>query len=271
MTMTAGIHGWIVTATGLATDRVRWARQGKAVPRPSTPGPWVSLREVGVEAGGPDWSDRAAYPLTFADLAIAAVNAGADTLTVTAHGRTTGDGPVQIETTGTAPGGATIATDWWLIAVDANTLRLAATFVDAIDEIPVDITDAGTGSHAIVSTDDTRRAHAEIIATTRGTRTATISIQAYAGEPTDSTGTTAMGYLDRIRAAAALDGVREAMRTDGVAIAVIGPSRDISVALAGGDFEPRAVLEARVHHAAPALTETLTIIESATATGSVTA
>lgn len=270
MTMTKGIHGWIVTATGLTADRVRWARQGKAVPRPTTPGPWISIREIGVEAGGPDWTERAAYPLTFADLAIATVDAGADTLTVTAHSRTTGDGPVRIETTGTAPGGAAIATDYWLIAVDANTLQLAASFVDAMDGVSIGLTDAGAGSHAIASTDDTRRAHAELIATTAGTRTATISIQAYAGEPTDSTGTTAMGYLDRIRAAAALDGVREAMRAEGVAIAVIGQSRDLSVALAGGDFENRAVLEARVHVDAPHLTETMTIIETVTATGSVT-
>ena len=43
-------------------------------------------------------------------LAVAAVDAGADTLTATAHGRATGDGPVRIETTGVAPGGLAVAT-----------------------------------------------------------------------------------------------------------------------------------------------------------------
>ena len=146
MTLEKGIHGWVVTATGLAADRVRWAKQGQAVPRPAAPGAWVSLSELGREAGGADWQERASYPLTFADLAVAAVNAGADTLTITAHGRATGDGPVRLETTGVAPGGLAVATDYWLIVVDANTVQLAATFLDAIDLVEVAIADAGSGA-----------------------------------------------------------------------------------------------------------------------------
>lgn len=270
MTLEKGLHGWVVAATGLATDRVRWAKQGQAVPRPAAGGAWVSLNEVGREAGGPDWTERASYPLTFADMAVAAVSAGADTLTITAHGRATGDGPVRLETTGVAPSGLAIATDYWLIVVDANTVKLAATFLDAIDLTAVPIADAGTGTHTIVDTADTVRAGAELVATTTGTRTATISIQCFAG---DATGTaTPSAYLDKLRAALALEGVRANLKAEGLAVASVGPTRDLSVALNGGaTFEPRAVLEARVHLAAPALTETMTIIAEASATGTVTA
>lgn len=270
MTLEKGIHGWVVTATGLAADRVRWAKQGQAVPRPAAPGAWVSLSELGREAGGADWQERAAYPLTFTDLAVAAVNAGADTLTITAHGRATGDGPVRLETTGVAPGGLAVATDYWLIVVDANTVQLAATFLDAIDLVEVAIADAGSGAHTVVDTAETVRAGAELLATSTGTRTATISIQCYAGAATGDT--TPSAYLDRLRAALALDGVRAALKAEGLAVAVIGPTRDLGVALnSGATFEPRAVLEARVHLAAPAITETMTIIATATATGTVTA
>ena len=63
--------------------------------------------------------------------------------------RATGDGPVRLETTGVAPGGLAVATDYWLIVVDANTVQLAATFLDAIDLVEVAIADAGSGPGTI--------------------------------------------------------------------------------------------------------------------------
>ena len=171
-----------------------------------------------------------ANPLAFADLLIAAVNAGADTLTVTAHGRATGDGPVQLETTGTAPGGAATLTDYWLIVVDANTVQLAATFLNAMDLVPLDLTSAGTGSHSLVSTDDTRAQGAEAIARTCGTRTATVRVMVFGGTATGDTKPRA--YLDRMRAAAALPGLRAAMVAQGVAIASCGGISDVSASIA---------------------------------------
>ena len=268
MTLERAVHGWVTTATGLAAARVLWAAQGKVTSRPSGAGAWVELMELADEAGGPDWATVAANPLTFADLTVAAVSAAADTLTVTAHGRATGDGPVQLEATGTAPGGLAALTDYWLIRVDANTVQLAATFVGAMDGVAIGIADAGTGTHALVSTADTLTAGAELLATTTGTRTITVRLTAFGGAATGATKPRA--YLDRVRAAAALEGVRAAVEAEDAAIAGCGAIQDVSARIATVDFEPRAVMDVRLHLSAPQLAEALTIIATATAAGTVT-
>ena len=269
MSLEAAMVAWVTAATGIAAARVRWHGQGKILPRPAGAGAWVDLHELASVAGGPDWSRLSANPLAFADLLIAAVNAGANTLTVTAHGRATGDGPVQLETTGTAPGGAATLTDYWLIVVDANTVQLAATFLNAMDLVPLDLTSAGTGSHSLVSTDDTRAQGAEAIARTCGTRTATVRVMVFGGTATGDTKPRA--YLDRMRAAAALPGLRAAMVAQGVAIASCGGVTDVSASIATVDFEPRAVMDAQLNLSAPELTETMGVIDTFSATGTVTA
>lgn len=268
MTLERAVHGWVAAATGLAAARVLWATQGKVTPRPAGAGAWVELLELASEAGGPDWSSIASNPLAFADLAVTAVDAGANTLTATAHGRATGDGPVQLETTGAAPGGLAVLTDYWLIRVDANTVQLAATFLNAMDGVAVDLTSAGTGAHTLVSTAGTLAAGAELLATTTGTRTVTVRVTAYGGTATGDTKPRA--YLDRVRAAAALEGVQSTIGAEGAAIGSCGAIQDVSARIATVDFEPRAVMDVRLHLAAPAITETLTIIATATAAGTVT-
>ena len=264
--MESALHAWILAATGLAEDRIRWAKQGQTIPRPTSPGPFAVLRELGREAGGADWGSLTRTPLTFADLAIASVSAATDRLTVTAHGLQTGDGPVRLETTGTAPGGLAVDTDYWAIRVDANTLQLAATFLAAIETpAPVNITGAGTGAHMLVATDDTVRAGAELTATTNGTRTATVEVSYFGGAATGDT--SAVTMLSRAHAALALPSLRETMRAAGAVVASTEPIRDVSAVIAGATFEPRAVLTARIHVAAPRLTESLSVIESAEATG----
>lgn len=268
MSLERAVTGWVATATGLSASgtaaRILWAGQGKAVVRPSGSGAWVSCAELGDEAGGADWSRLAPNPLTFADLAIAAVDARADTLAITGHGRATGDGPVELATDGTAPGGLAVATPAWLIRVDDDTVKLAATFLDAMDGVAIDITDAGTGAHRLIARADTVRAGAEILATTHGTRTVTVRLTAFGGGATGDGKPRAT--LDRVRAAAALEGVNEAIRAEGCAIASCGAIQDVSAAIAGVDFEPRAVMDVRLHITAPAVTETLTRIDSVTAT-----
>lgn len=268
MTIERAVCGWIATATGLAASgaqaRILWAGQGRTLARPAGAGSWVSVAELGEEAGGPDWIRQEPYPLTFADLVVSVVNAAADTLTVVGHGRATGDGPVDLVTTGTLPGGLTEAVPRWLIRVDNDTVRLAASFEDAIDGIAVDVTSSGTGTLSIVDRADTVRAGAEIVSTTRGTRAVTIRLTAFGGGATGATKPRAV--LDRIRAAAALEGVQEAARAEGCAIASCGPSTDVSAAIAGVDFEPRATMDVRLHLSATALTETLTRIDTVVAT-----
>jgi hypothetical protein len=104
-------------------------------------------------------------PLVFADKTVSTVDATDDELDITAHGLTTGDGPVRIETTGTAPGGLTTATDYWVIVVNAGSISLAASFADALDGEAIDITDAGSGTHTIVDTASTVSADDDITVT----------------------------------------------------------------------------------------------------------
>lgn len=76
----------------------------------------------------------------------------ADTLTITAHGLSTGDGPFQATTTTTLPDGIAAATNYWVIVVDDDTLQLAASYADALAGTEVTFDDDGTGTHTLTST-----------------------------------------------------------------------------------------------------------------------
>lgn len=73
----------------------------------------------------------------------------ANTMTDNAHGLITGDGPVRVSSAGTLPAGLAAGTDYWIIYVDANTYKLAASRADAFAGTAVDITDDGTGVHTL--------------------------------------------------------------------------------------------------------------------------
>lgn len=77
--------------------------------------------------------------------------ADTDICTKNAHGFLTGL-KVQLTTTGTLPAGLSLATDYFVIYLAANTFKLAASLADAKAGTAVDITDAGTGTHTITPT-----------------------------------------------------------------------------------------------------------------------
>ncbi len=97
-------------------------------------------------------------PLVVADDVIEAVDIGAaETLTLTAHGLVTGDGPVQFTTTGALPGGIAAATDYWVIWVSANLISLATSLANALAGTKVDLTSVGSGVNTLVDTASTQR------------------------------------------------------------------------------------------------------------------
>jgi len=261
--MEDAIHAWVVAGSGLPAASVRWAQQTD--PRPA--GAYISVRIRSLRPVGQDWVDVEDLPLVFADKAVSAVSTAANTLTVTAHGLLTGDGPVRLTTTGTAPGGLALATDYWAIRVDENTLQLVATFLGAIETpAPIDITSAGTGAHAIVDTADTRSAGAEVTATARGVRQMTISMQAFAGPDGTGIGSTApVGLLHGVASAAVLPSRTAAMQVAEVGILSLGPVQSIDGKLGLGLFEPRALLEVQASASAE-MVETATYIERTEAT-----
>lgn len=54
------IHNWLQLATGIAADRILWARQG--VTRPAGTSAWISLKRIAAPVIGQDWSTHALNP-----------------------------------------------------------------------------------------------------------------------------------------------------------------------------------------------------------------
>ncbi len=78
------------------------------------------------------------------------VTVGADTVAETAHGFVDGEGPVRLSSSGTLPAGLATSTDYWMIAVDNDTLAFATSRANALVDTRVDITAAaGGGTHTI--------------------------------------------------------------------------------------------------------------------------
>lgn len=73
-----------------------------------------------------------------------------DALTMTAHGLVTGDGPFRPSNSGGAlPGGLVATRDYWIIFVDANTVRLSSSLSGAISGLFTNITSAGSGTQTL--------------------------------------------------------------------------------------------------------------------------
>jgi len=85
---------------------------------------------------------------TFADSTFTTTFAD-NTLTDTSHGLRAGTGPVYLSSDDTLPDGLTAATPYWIIYVDANTVKLAASLADALQETAVEFDDDGTGTHTM--------------------------------------------------------------------------------------------------------------------------
>lgn len=80
------------------------------------------------------------------------VTVGTDNINTTAHDLQDLQ-KVQLTTTGTLPAGLALATDYYVIKVDADNYKLAASLADAIADTAVDITAAaGGGTHTTTST-----------------------------------------------------------------------------------------------------------------------
>lgn len=74
-----------------------------------------------------------------------------DICTAAAHGYLTGL-VLRGTTTTTLPAGLSLATDYYVIKIDANTFKLATSLVNANAGIAVDITSTGTGVHTLTAT-----------------------------------------------------------------------------------------------------------------------
>lgn len=80
--------------------------------------------------------------------AAADVNIVDNTATIAAHGFTTGL-KIQVSNPGTLPTGLVAVTDYYLIVVDANTIKFASSQANALAGTAIDITNAGAGTNTI--------------------------------------------------------------------------------------------------------------------------
>lgn len=65
------------------------------------------------------------------------------------HRMSTGDGPIQVRSSNTLPGGLSANTNYWLIAMGSNRFRLATTAANATAGTGVSITSQGSGTRQI--------------------------------------------------------------------------------------------------------------------------
>lgn len=240
-TVEAALVAWVRAGSGLSASAVRWAGQNFPQERPL-----IVLNVISVRPVGMDWVQTIANPLVIADDVVESVSAAANTLTLTGHAYLTGDGPLRGLTTGTLPAGWALATDVFAIKVDANTIKLASSLANAVATVPVpiDLTDAGTGTHTIVDTASTVRSGEEISLTARGQRVAYLSIQAFGG--TVSGAASPRALLEDVVAHAALPGRRAALVAAGLGLAPLGAVQSMEGSTGASLFEPRATLEGRL-------------------------
>lgn len=79
----------------------------------------------------------------------AAVNTGTSQITISSHGLVTGQMVNFRNSGGGLPSGISTSTDYWVIVVDSNTIKIATTYDNALASTAVTISTQGTGTHSL--------------------------------------------------------------------------------------------------------------------------
>lgn len=263
-TIENALQSWVSATSGIPGSRVIWSYQDDD--RPSNP--WISLLLTDVVRSGLGWVDVEPNPFSFADKTYTA-DATTDQLASTAHGLSTGDGPFRVTSTGTPPGGLAVGIDYWAVKVDADHVKAASSFQNAVAASPVtiDITSAGTGTQKIVSTAATVRAGQEILQVVRCNYSAHLSVQCYADAPTGPQNPVAI--LLNVAASSLLPSIRDGLEAAGVGITDVGQVRAVGEVINTAGFEPRAQMDVTLWIVAE-VSETGTIIDNVTLETTVT-
>lgn len=134
---------------------------------------WWGLREAPPEIELEIWAPAAlaltnavlygatVHPLVYADQTVT-FNATTNVMTKAGHGLLTGDGPLPLTNVGGALPAelqSQAAVGFYQIKVDANTTKLALTRADALANVFIDLTDAGTGTTTISDSAATQRVY----------------------------------------------------------------------------------------------------------------
>jgi len=231
----SAIRAWVVGGSGLPDTSVYW-KYGK-VARQSAP--FVELSVIDMEQPAHDYVDKTFNYYTFNPITVT-IDVPGNRFTAVAHGMLTGDGPVRLNSTGTAPTPFATGKDYWIIKLDADHFRLADTFLHAMASTPLVLTGAGTGTITVSGT-QTLRVGQEIQRTAKGIRVCTLEMQCFAPE-----GSTyqAMQILTDVQGSLAL--YTQPLNIAGVGMSDVGvatttSSVKILEGRRGSILEPRAI------------------------------
>lgn len=257
LTIMHAIRAWVVGGSGLPDGSVVW-KYG-SIARPVAP--FIELSIMDMRQIAHDYILSAWNPLQVSSEAIAPTVSG-NTFTATAHPYVSGDGPFTITTSGTMPTPFTVSTDYYVIVIDANTIRLAASFQDTVNLIPVVLTGVGSGTITLVPSDDTVRYGKEIQRTAIGQRECTIEMQAFGPE-----GSVYVAQQLLTNVLASLSLYADALDQAGVGITDLGVAYinggvRLLEGKRGSILEPRAICEASFFTNVSA-TDFITFVETA--------
>lgn len=254
------LQNWVAAGTGIDPTHIVWEGQIRA-PRPTLPG--ISLSVGNIALVGWDWLDTQDKVLVVIPTIITAVNTSNGNLTVASHTSVTGDGPVRLTTNDTLPGNTGLTTDYWLIVIDATTVRLATSFQRAMAGTALVPTTGGLGINTIVGTSTTVRQGQELQFVARGLRKARLVIQAF----TDAGIGLAMpqAVLATLESRSGLPSMDAILAIGKVAVTDFGNIRVHHGQYNVAYFEPRAVMEVSLSLASEVYDDA-TIIERAVVT-----
>lgn len=259
-TVMAGIQTWVAFGTGLPGSSAIWAGQ----PAARRPDPWLSLNITDtLPTGLDDWETGTDNFIAFT-FPVAPNPSPANTFTAIGHGRQTGDGPLQVTSTGAIPTGLAALTNYWAIVLDPNTLQLASTLYGANTSVSVAFTDAGSGTITFTSQAKARRVGQEVTRTVSGVRDVVLSINAYAQAPQGPNA--AVMLLNDLRSSRFLPSQKDTLRGAAIGVHEMSPVHNIGAVVANTQWESRAHMD--VHLYVPAsLSEFGTYIQETSGTG----
>ena len=271
------LQQWVVSGSGLPAGSVYWGQQASGTqhaPRVAAPAIEMRLSVVDDVPGiGRPWLDQAVNPFSFGTLTVTAVSTGASTLTIPNHGLSSGDGPVQFASSGALPAPLLANTNYWVIAVDANTIQVCSTFLNTgggdpgNTKTPITLTTTGSGTITCSSTGATLHAGNEIVTTARALVHMTLTLTCYTLLGTGANMPTSI--LRHIGNRRELLSQRALLQAASIGLNSFERVRALHGTQDAVLFEPRAVVE--VHLNTPSEeSENQTIITTVTGTGTPT-
>jgi hypothetical protein len=147
--------------TGLAVDTDYWLIYGDANTVKFAASEALAFKGTAVNITGAGqgtftMKQVASNVLIGAGKAVTSPNTSTERATCTAHGKATGFGPVRLVPSNNAddalPAGLAVNTNYWLIVVDANTIKFATTEANAIAGTAINLTGTGAGTFTVFCT-----------------------------------------------------------------------------------------------------------------------